>query len=222
MDGNFLNTERELQFAIRKQRRTEVRVPIFICMDKLKGWHSRGYLPHFDGGEITQFITFRLHDSLPQNVLQALENQKSAEIDNLEIQRRIEKYLDCNYGECYLKNPNIAEIVQRKLLAMNDNEFRLKAWVIMPNHVHLLLTPCAGKSLSPIMQSIKGATAREANLLLKRRGEFWMRDYFDRFIRDYEHFIKAFDYIINNPVKAGLCAHYSDWQFSSAWKEREL
>jgi hypothetical protein len=57
---------------------------------------------------------------------------------------------------------------------------------------------------------------------LNRTGDFWMRDYFDRYIRDTEHFLKAFNYILNNPVKAGLCANYSDWKFSSAYKEREL
>ena len=96
-------------------------------MDKLKGWHSRRYLPHFDGGEVTQFITFRLHDSLPQKILNLLEKQKTPEDDNLETQRRVEKYLDCSYGECYLKNPKIAEIVENKLFAMNNKEFRLKA-----------------------------------------------------------------------------------------------
>lgn len=191
-------------------------------MDKLKGWHNRGYLPHFDAGEIAQFVTFRLHDSLPQRILSLLEKQKQIEDDDLEMQRHVEKYLDCGYGECYLKNPNVAKIVKNKLLAMTDNEFKLHAWVIMPNHVHLLLTPCAGKSLSRIMQKIKGATAREANLYLKRTGEFWMRDYFDRYIRDNNHFFKALDYIHNNPVKAGFCADYFDWKFSSAWREREL
>lgn len=92
----------------------------------------------------------------------------------------------------------------------------------MPNHVHLLFTPCGGKSVPRIMQSIKGATARDANIFLKRTGAFWMCDYFDRFIRDYEDFIKAFNYIENNPVKAGLCTKKSDWKYSSAYAEREL
>ncbi len=91
----------------------------------------------------------------------------------------------------------------------------------MPNHVHLLITPCAGKSLTTIIQSIKGATAREDNIFLKRTEAFWMRDYFDRYIRDHEHFVKAFNYIENNPVKAGLCEKPSDWKHSSA-SEREL
>ncbi len=190
-------------------------------MSALKGWHFRGYLPHFDGGEITQFITFRLYDSLPRRILDSIKNSSTENDDNLENQRRAERFLDHGYGECFLRNPLVAEIVQNKLLAMHDKHFRLKAWVIMPNHVHLLMTPCEGKSLTPIMQSIKGGTAREANVVLKRSGAFWMRDYFDRYIRDYEHFEKAFNYIENNPVKAGLCEKPSDWKYSSA-TEREL
>lgn len=154
-------------------------------MGVLKGWHCRGYLPHFDGGEITQFITFRLYDSLPRRILDTIKNSSTENDDNLENQRRVERFLDQGFGECFLRNPHVAEIVQNKLLSMHDRDFRLRAWVIMPNHVHLLITPCEGKSMTPIMQSIKGGTAREANILLKRSGAFWMRDYFDRYIRDY-------------------------------------
>lgn len=184
-----------------------------------KGWHRRGYLPHFDGGEITQFITFRLYDSLPQNTLNSLKTASND--DNLENQRRAERFLDQGFGECFLKIPQVAEIVQNKLFTMREKDFLLKSWVIMPNHVHLLITPCAGKSLTTIIQSIKGATAREDNIFLKRTEAFWMRDYFDRYIRDHEHFVKAFNYIENNPVKAGLCEKPSDWKHSSA-SEREL
>ena len=80
----------------------------------------------------------------------------------------------------------------------------------------------AGNSMTAIMQLIKGATAKEANLLLGRTGSFWMRDYFDRYIRDAEHFRKAVRYIENNPVKAGLCDRAEDWRLGSAWwRERE-
>ncbi len=90
-----------------------------------KGWHRRGYLPHFDGGEITQFITFRLYDSLPQNILNSLKNTSND--DNLENQRRAERFLDQGFGECFLKIPQVAEIVQNKLLAMREKDFLLKS-----------------------------------------------------------------------------------------------
>lgn len=89
----------------------------------------------------------------------------------------------------------------------------------MPNHVHLLIKPNPGSSLPFIMKNLKGFTSREANRILKRRGSFWQLDYFDRFIRDEEHYLKTVAYIVNNPVKAGLCKSPSDWRFSSAWME---
>jgi REP element-mobilizing transposase RayT len=67
------------------------------------------------------------------------------------------------------------------------------------------------------MQSFKSLTSHKANKLLRRKGQFWMPDYFDRYIRNAEHFKKTVRYIENNPVKAGLCKHPQDWPFSSAW-----
>lgn len=195
-------------------------------MEKIRGWHSRGYLPHYDSDRRTQFVTFRLHDSLPRNVLFRLKEESRVNMlrdkDDLELQRLTEKYLDKGAGECYLKQRLVAEIVERKILGRHLSKLILIAWVIMPNHVHLLFSPMTGHSLTTIMQSIKGATAMEANQVLGRTGSFWMRDYFDRYIRDREHCSKAVRYIENNPVKAGLCEKAEDWRFGSAWwKARE-
>lgn len=86
----------------------------------------------------------------------------------------------------------------------------------MPNHLHLLIRPYEGNSLSVIMKDFKGFISRKANIILGRTGSFWQVDYFDRFIRDEEHFQKAVAYIENNPVKARLCENAADWPFSSA------
>lgn len=186
----------------------------------IRGWHTRGYLPHYDDDSKTQFVTFRLHDSLPENVLIRLKDEARLNAirgeEDLELQRRIEKFLDAGHGRCYLKLPNIAGLVENKLLSMQPEKLNLKAWVIMPNHAHIMFRPAAGNSMTQIMQSIKGATAREENKILGRTGDFWMRDYFDRYIRDQEHYDKAFRYIENNPVKAGLCGEPSEWRFGSA------
>jgi REP element-mobilizing transposase RayT len=183
------------------------------------GWHSRGYLPHFDGGEIPQMITFRLHDSLPQALLeswrQEIERQPKQNLD-IELRRRSDIYLDHGYGSAYLKDLRLAALVQTALLHFDSERYRLSAWVVMPNHVHLLVIPCSGHSLSRIMHSIKSYTAQEANKLLDRQGKFWMNEYFDRFIRDAEHFARAISYIENNPVKAHLCNAAYEWRFSSA------
>jgi REP element-mobilizing transposase RayT len=87
----------------------------------------------------------------------------------------------------------------------------------MPNHSHSLLTRFEDWELEQLMYSHKSYTAHEANKLLKRSGQFWMEEHFDRYIRNAEHFRNVVLYIENNPVKAGLCAKPSDWPFSSAW-----
>ncbi len=87
----------------------------------------------------------------------------------------------------------------------------------MPNHLHFLLTRLENLKLWKIMQSLKSYTSHESNKVLGRTGQFWIEDYFDRFIRDGEHFRRTVKYIENNPVKARLCKKPEDWPFSSAW-----
>ncbi len=186
-----------------------------------KGWYNRGYLPHFDGGQVTQFLTYRLADSLPRKVLRNLQFQVAQDhISDREMNITIEKYLDQGIGRCYLGKTEIAEIVEENLLRFANLKYKLHAWVIMPNHIHLLLTPMEGYSLSEIVHSCKSYTSKKANKLLNRTGRFWFPEPFDRFIRDYEHFEKAFNYIERNPVKAGLCENQSDWRYSSAWHRK--
>ena len=121
------------------------------------------------------------------------------------------------FGSCFLKNVKIAQIVQDALLFWDNKKYKLLAWVIMPNHVHLLLLPKEGFKVSEILHSIKSFTANQANKILQRKGEFWQHESFDRFIRNYEHFERTVSYIENNPVKANLCEKSSDWKFSSAY-----
>jgi REP element-mobilizing transposase RayT len=89
--------------------------------------------------------------------------------------------------------------------------------VVMPNHVHYLITRFENYELKDLLHSLKSYTAHEANKILQRTGQFWIEDYFDRYIRNQEHFRKTVQYIENNPVKAGLCKSPGDWPFSSAW-----
>jgi REP element-mobilizing transposase RayT len=190
-----------------------------------KGWHSRGYLPHFDAGEVFQSITFRLYDSMPQGLLEEWRRDLAREADDFEdrLRYRIEAYLDRSYGACYLSNDRIANLTQSALLHFDGERYRLSAWVIMPNHVHLLAAPCFGYSLSNIMHSLKSYTAQQANKTLVRKGRFWFEDYFDRYIRNAKHFENAVAYIESNPVRAGLCETARDWRFGSAWfRSRQL
>src|SRR5438105_12174042 len=146
-----------------------------------KGWYSRGYLPHFDGGEIPQFITIRLADSLPQNVLERWRQELAHnKINDADFRRRIEAYLDHGYGSCALKDEHVAHMVQDNLLHFENVKYQLHAWVVMPNHVHFLATPKEGHALAEIVHSCKSFTAHEVNKILNRSGRFWFPEAFDR------------------------------------------
>jgi putative DNA methylase len=185
----------------------------------IPGWHSRGYLPHWEAGETPQSITFRLHDSLPRTLREhwraELANLGESE-QQLERRKRIEAALDAGHGACFLQQPAIAALVENALLHFDRKRYHLHAWVVMPNHVHVLVTPLHGNSLSSLVHAWKSFTAKAANRRLGREGAFWFEEYFDRAIRDDRHFVRAVEYIENNPVQAGLCAQASDWPFGSA------
>jgi putative DNA methylase len=177
------------------------------------GWYDRGYIPHFEGGEIPQFITFRLSDSLPQKVLNRwrTEMEELGEAGKTLFRKNIEKYLDQGHGACYLRDSKIAGIVQDGLLFLHGKKYRLIAWVIMPNHVHFLAIPVNGVELGKLTHSLKSYTAHEANKVLGRVGQFWQHESFDRYIRNHKHFDNVIRYIEMNPVKAGLCRKAEDW-----------
>ena len=132
------------------------------------------------------------------------------------LRKRIEKYEDQGHGACYLRDERIARLVQDALLHFDGKRYRLLAWCIMPNHVHVMMQLLPGHQLSDILHSWKSFTAHKANKLLDRSGDFWMPEYFDRFIRDERHLLATFQYIHENPVKAGLVANPEDWPWSSA------
>jgi REP element-mobilizing transposase RayT len=173
-----------------------------------KGWHSRGYLPHFDSAETIQFVTFRLFDSLARAVAEQLAKQP----DNL---AKTDENLDGGLGACWLKDPTVAALVENAMLYFDGERYRLLAWCVMPNHVHVVVEPIEGHRLGTIVQAWKSFSAKKANSALDRSGPFWHKDYFDRFIRDEGHLARTVEYIENNPVKAGLASTPSAWLWSS-------
>jgi len=188
-------------------------------------WHSRGYLPHWEAGEVPQSITFRLADSLPTTLLDRWSDElrnMPAEEAALERRRRIETALDQGHGSGALSELPIGDLVEQALLHFDADRYRLHAWSIMPNHVHALATPINDCTLSAIAHSWKSFTAKTANALLNRKGAFWAPEYFDRAIRDEAHYVNALRYIAMNPVKAGLCVKSEDWRFSSSWDRGHL
>jgi len=183
------------------------------------GWYDRGYIPHFEGGEIAQFLTYRLADSMPATVIDRwkAELDQGSDPDQTLFRKRIEKYLDQGYGECWLKDPRVAALIEENLIFHNGKRYDLKSWVVMPNHVHVLLTPFKDIELGTITHSLKSFTALGANRILGRKGRFWQPEVFDRYIRNPKHFVNVIRYIERNPVKARLCSEPSEWRYSSSY-----
>ena len=139
----------------------------------------------------------------------------------------IDQYLDAGYGCCALVNTEMAEVMRESLLRFNGERYDLIAWCIMPNHIHVLMK--SKLSLAKIVQSWRSYTGRwamkhneELDLGIPDKAKrFWMRDYWDRFIRSEKHYYTVIGYIHQNPVEAGLCDKVKDWKMSSAYDERK-
>ena len=129
----------------------------------------------------------------------------------------IDKYEDSGVGQCFMRDDRVAQIVKDTLFYYDGKKYKIIAWCIMPNHVHILIEVFNGFSLSEIIHSWKSFSANQINKLLNRAGQVWMMEYFDRYIRDYEHFDKVVNYIHNNPVKAGIVKSPSEYRWSSAF-----
>lgn len=179
-----------------------------------RGWHQRGYLPHYDAPCITQLVTIRLADSLPASRRGEWEHLLSIEGDR-QHRRRLEEYLDRGMGDCWLGRPEIATLAESALRHFDGERYGLAAWVVMPNHLHVLVDVW-DVPLSKLIGGWKSFIAHEANRLLRRTGDFWEREYLDTAIRDETHRRTAVRYIENNPVKAGLVREAKEWNWSSA------
>ena len=186
-----------------------------------KGWHSRGYLPHFDAEKTIQAISFRLHDSVPaatiaqwKEELHWNENTAPGTQEAITLRKKIEQYEDSGKGACHLRNDAIGALVRDALKHFDQERYTLIAWCVMPNHVHVLIETKPGHPLSEVIQTWKSFTAKEANKHLNRKGAFWMPDYFDRYIRDEQHYRAAIEYIVQNPVKAGLVDEPAQWPWA--------
>jgi REP element-mobilizing transposase RayT len=191
----------------------------------ISGWHSRGYIPHFDQPDLIQLITFRLYDAVPEPLIvqwkRELSWRKRMSAEDpcqIALRKRIEKFEDSCYGVCWLRIEHIAALVEQALFYFDGDRYRLISWCIMLNHVHVIVEIMEGYSLAAIMHSWKSYIAHKANMFLQRSGPFWFREYYDRYIRNDEHFADAVEYVENNPVKAGLVNLKKEWRWSSAWE----
>jgi REP element-mobilizing transposase RayT len=183
------------------------------------GRYSRGYLPHIEAGAVPQFLTWRLNDSLPTSVIEAWREELSTLPEDerkREIQRRVESYCDAGHGSCLLAQPGLARVVQETLFYDHGRRYSLHAWVVMPNHVHVLLTPIEGATLAEIMRVLKSVSSTRINKKTGQEGRMWQPDFYDRMIRTTDHLDGVRQYIEWNPVKAKLCTDPAAWPYSSA------
>lgn len=179
---------------------------------------SRRNLPHWQQEGRTYFITFRLNDSLPQEKLEALRRDRAewlnknpepwtstlrSEYHEL-FSKKVQEWLDAGHGSCLLKDPLCSRIVADTLRHFDSERYDLAAWVMMPNHVHALVTPRTGFALGKILHSWKSFSAHEINKQTGRKGDVWQHETYDHIVRDPDslwHFAK---YIVDNPRQAGL------------------
>ena len=183
-------------------------------------------LPHIQIPGATYFVTFRLKNSLPVEVLEKL-SAESEQIKTLPAEQhhnahrrwfvKFDDYLDqCLHGEKYLENDQIRAIVSDSLHRRDGQVYDLLAFCIMPNHVHAVFTPlekpdATYHSLTEILHSLKRNSAKQANIVQERTGPFWQDESYDHFIRDDTELDRIIKYVLHNPVKAGLVSEWTTW-----------
>jgi putative transposase len=210
----------------------------------LKLYHR--HLPHWRQDGATYFVTFRLADSLPKTKLRELDALRKAwkgrtdcqsvtstdsrkdcqsvlhDPLSLAIMKKVEGWLDNGYGECWLKEPAVTQIVRDAMHYGDGLQYELGACVLMPNHVHAILRPLssADLSLERILQSRKRRTAALINAHIDRDSRFWQSESYDRIIRDEEHLWRCVQYIGSNPSRAKLKESDCYRWISSEWQKK--
>ena len=192
----------------------------------------RNNLPHWRQPGATYFVTFRLADSIPQNILNQWRHEQSvwlrarhgitmdsdggwqAEFASLpetardayhrHFNRQFHEQLDMGAGACLLRRPDCANVVKDCSAHFDGERYHLGDIVVMPNHVHLLITPSGPFELEAILQGIKGVSARDINRRLGRSGSLWQKDSYDHIVRTKTQLKRIQEYIRRNPEKAGL------------------
>jgi putative transposase len=205
-------------------------------------------LPHWNPAGQVFFITFRLANSLPAPVIQALSDEQEQEKHIIlskfsgaqqhqelyNLRKRYFGQFDSWLDRCITESPrwlaqeSIARIVSEQIHIQNGIRYRLIAFCIMSNHVHLLIDtadyhtavspphngPTATYPLADTLKLLKGRTARYCNQALERSGTFWHHESYDHVVRDEKEYEHTVAYILNNPVKAGLVENWEDWPFT--------
>lgn len=208
-----------------------------------KSFYQRN-LPHYQPPGSTLFVTFRLANSMPKEALLKLQAERERVKVILsritDPQERVERayreqrrffgkwdnVLDSrSTGPIWLQDARIAELMIESMYYRDGQVYDLEAFCVMPNHVHMVFTPLPDTSktetdeksyhaLPAIMHSLKLYTAGQANKILEREGNFWQHENYDHVVRDEAEWRRIVEYVLNNPVKAGLVTNQNDWLWS--------
>jgi carbamoylphosphate synthase large subunit/REP element-mobilizing transposase RayT len=179
---------------------------------------TKRHLPHWEQPGATYFVTFRLADSIPQDVLERWHEERAEWLKQhsqpwdwktaREYMRRFEQereqWLDQGHGSCLLRDSRARQIIAKTLNHFDRERYIIDAFVVMPNHVHIVLKPLGANSLGMILHSWKSFTSNEINRLTKRSGPLWMTETFDTIVRDSAHLTSCRNYIEQNPEKAHI------------------
>ncbi len=183
-------------------------------------------LPHWTREGGTYAVTFRLDDSLPKAVAESWRFERQDIIRTAKKMRRlltsheekrlqklfsekVENYLDEGRGKSWMRDDRIAKVVADALGFFDTIRYRLVAWCVMPNHVHVVLEPIGRYDLPEILHSWKSFTAKRINKILGADGQLWETEYYDHMIRDEKDLRAQIEYIVANPPRAGL----KDWKW---------
>ncbi len=173
----------------------------------------RRSLPHWSQSGALHFITFRLYDSLPSVKLQALKDEiatwrkvhpepltpEDAEEYTKRFTRKIHRWLDAGCGACFLGAPKAHQAMENVLRFFENKRYALGKWVIMPNHVHVLVAPIGDHLIDAILHSWKSYSAKQINTIFKRTGQVWQHESFDHIVRGPEQLERIERYIQNHP-----------------------
>ena len=177
-----------------------------------------GNLPHWRQYGVTYYVTFRLGDSMPQQKLWQWQREREEWMKRHPLPHndaekatyharfvsRFERWLDAGHGSCVLRHPLCRNIVEQALRWGSETRYRLGRFVVMPNHVHVVVSPYGAWTLSGILASWKKYTARRINEHLCVKGRFWQKESFDHIVRNDKELMRINTYIERNPEKAGI------------------
>lgn len=174
---------------------------------------DRGHMPHWEATDSSYFVTFRLRDSLPSDVIVRLQRERAALLarattaaERMEANRvfgkRLDTFLDAGHGSGILRAHGV--LVAEALKHFDGARYELLAWCVMPNHVHVLFFVPGPAALDRIAHSWKSYTAHAIG-----RGVIWAREYCDHVIRGPAELERIGEYIRANPSRAGL----RNWKF---------